>query len=336
MKQIYRFFLFVLLGVFMALAGCGQIDIGEVRKLTATVEAGPAGALVEIAGSATLHSGDNIRISGGHGRARLTLVDGTVIIELYDATNSEISDTGVGGSPAAMAFLSQGGLTASVSQGSTCTVDVPNGGTFYILGTEAFIIFNPETRFTTAGNFKGTVKWDSAEVKGQTLEEGTMVDIGPAGEAYPPYPMPFGIDEFNKYVTDLGSPIETMTVLRDTYGIPQPGQQPQPGFQELPLFTYDGQTVVPVLAQEIFVESAAANGSETYTFFLSQDLRLQNGEPFTAPLVAKTFIEKATPDALKGVEITTKDDLTLVIQFFRGSNRSLLDELSKILFPVQR
>ena len=87
-NQIRGMLLLLLVGAFLAFAGCTPTAIGEVLKLTATVEAGPSGALVVINNSATLNNGDSVRVSGGHGRARLTLVDGSIIIELYDATFS--------------------------------------------------------------------------------------------------------------------------------------------------------------------------------------------------------------------------------------------------------
>lgn len=332
MKKRIRDGLIMLLVTFLLLTGCGSTEIGDVLTISATVEVGPSDALVVIADSTTLFSGQSIRVSGGHGRARLTLVDGTVIIELYDSTDSDFSSTGVSGSAAAKAYLSQGGLTASVNEGSTCTVNVPNGGTFYILGTEAFIIFNPETQFATAGNFKGTVKWDSASAKDQTLEPGMMLDIGPGGQAFPPYPMPFGIDEFDRIVTQVGSPIETINILRDVYNLPQPGQQ----FQEQSLFTGEVGNMVPGIASDWTVEGSAASGTETWTFFLKKDLRLENGEPLTAPFMTKAIFEKASPKALRGVEIFPADDFTLVISFLKGADRSLLEELPAIKFIVQQ
>jgi hypothetical protein len=336
MRKRILYWLFMLLGTFLILTGCGSTPIGDVLTLTATVEVGPSDALVVIDDSTTLLSGQSVRVSGGHGRARLTLVDGTVIIELYDSTDSDFSSTAVSGSAAAMAYLSQGGLTASVNEGSTCTVNVPNGGTFYILGTEAFIIYNPQTQFATAGNFKGTVKWDSADAKGQTLEPGTMVDIGPGGQSFPPYPMPFGIEEFDRIVTEVGSPIETVTILRDLYNIPQSGRSFQPPFQEQSLFTFEGGNMVPGIASDWTVEESAASGTETWTFFLRRDLRLENGEPLTAPFVTKVIFEKTSPEARSGVEIFPADDFTLVIRFFKGSDRSLLEEIPAIKFIVQQ
>jgi hypothetical protein len=326
----------LLSGAFLVLTGCGSTPIGDVLKLTATVEVGPSDALVVVDDSATLNSGYSVRVSGGHGRARLTLVDGTVIIELYDSTDSDISSTGVSGSAAAMAYLSQGGLTASVNEGSTCTVNVPNGGTFYILGTEAFIIYDPQTQFATAGNFKGTVKWDSADAKDQTLEPGMMVDIGPGGQSFPPYPMPFGIEEFDRIVTELGSPIETLNTLRNLYNLPQPGQQFQPQSPEQSLFTFEGQRMVPGIATSWTVEESADGSTETWTFFLKKDLRLDNGEPLTAPFVTKAIFERTSPEARRGVEILPADDFTLVIRFFKGADRGLLEELPAIKFIVQQ
>jgi ABC-type transport system substrate-binding protein len=333
MKKIFRALLFfLLLGAFFVFTGCGSASIGTVLKLTATVEAGPANALVVIGNSATLNSGDSVRVSGGHGRARLTLVDGTVIIELYDSTESS---TGVAGAQQAIAFLSQGGLTTSVSKGSTCTVNVPNGGSFNILGTEAFIIYDPETQFATAGNFKGKVEFNSANMKGQPLEAGTMVDIGPDGMAYPPYPLPFGPEEFDRIVTEVGSPIDTIRILRDVYGIPQPGQQPEPETQGQALYTYEGENMVPGIAKEWSVDGSIDLGRETWTFFLSDGWRFDNGETLTAPFAAKFIMEKASPQALRGVEIFPADDFTLIIEFFKGSDLSLLQELPDILFDVQ-
>ena len=337
MKKQMRSGLFLLLvGAFLAFTGCVPTAIGEVLKLTATVEAGPANALVVINNSATLNNGDHVRVSGGHGRARLTLVNGTVIIDLYDSTNSSTSDTSVSGAPAALAFLQQGGLTASVSEGSTCTVNVPNGGTFYILGTEAFVIYNPETGFATAGNFKGTVRYDSANVKDQPLPEGMMVDIGPGGKSLPPYPLPFDMQQFDAIITQVGSPLETMNILRDRYNLPHPEQPTQPEFQPQPLFTYEGDKMLPGLASEWSVDGSIDSGKETWTFFLRRDLRLDNGEPLTAPLIAKVIMEKASPQALFGVEIAPLDELTLRIEFFQGADRSLLQELPSIRFNVQR
>jgi hypothetical protein len=46
-------------------------------------------------------------------------------------------------------------------------------------------------------------------------------------------------------------------------------------------------------------------------------------------------MERASPQALRGVEIFPADDFTLIIDFFQGSDRSLLQELPNILFNVQ-
>jgi ABC-type transport system substrate-binding protein len=317
--------------------GCNvAASIGEVLKVTATVEAGPAGGLVVINNSASLNNGDNVRVSGGHGRARLTLVDGTVVIELYDATDSSTSSTGVSGSAAATAYLSQGGLTASVNEGSTCTVNVPNGGTFYILGTEAFIIYNPETQFSTAGNFNGKVLYDSANVQGEPLPSGMMVDIGPGGMSPPPYSMPFGQEEFERIVSEVGSPLDTVNILRERYGLPFPERPAPPESQQLPLFSYDGDNILPGVASDWTVEGTIDSGREAWTFYLDSAWRLENGEPLTAPLVVKMIMEQASPTALKGVEIFPVDDYSLAIQFFQGADRSLLQEIPFILFNVSR
>lgn len=335
MKKLYRYLLFAVLGGFLAFTGCENTAIGDILTLTATVETGPGNSLEEVEDSAVLYSGYNIRVSGGHGRARLTLVSGTVIIELYDATDSSASSTSVSGSQAAMAYLSQGGLTATVNEGSTCTVNVPNGGTFYILGTEAFVIYNPKTEFATVGNFHGEVNWETNKVSGQPLEPGTMVDIGPGGVPFPPYPLPFGPEEFDRIVTEVGSPIETMTILRDMYGIPQPGQLPTES-QGQPLFVYEGENMRPVLASDWTVDGTIDSGKEVWTFYLREGVRLENGEPLTAPFAVKYIMEKASPKALRGVEMFPADDLTLVIEFFQGSDKSLLNELPFILFNIQQ
>jgi len=336
MKRLIKGFLFLLLGFSLAIAGCAPTSIGKVLKLTATVEAGPSSALVVVNNSVPLSNGDRVRVSGGHGRARLSLVNGTITIELYDATNSTTSSTSVSGAANVMAYLSQGGLTATVKEGSTCTVQVPNGGTFYILGTEAFIIYNPETGFTTAGNFSGTVNYDSTTGKDQPLPAGMMVDIGPGGVSVPPYPLPFDMEQFDAIVTQVGSPLDTMNILRDRYNLPHPEQQTQPEFQPQPLFTYEGDKMLPGLASEWSMDGSIDSGKETWTFFLRRDLRLANGEPLTAPLIAKTIMEKASPQALFGVEIAPLDELTLRIEFFQGADRSLLQELPAIKFDVLR
>ena len=114
------------------------------------------------------------------------------------------------------------------------------------------------------------------------------------------------------------------------YGISQPEQQPQS------LFTYEGDKMVPGLALDWTTEGTIDSGMEAWTFFLNKDLLLENGEPLTAPLVAKVIMETASPKALRGVEIFPMDDFTLAIQFLPGRGPQPAPGATMILFNIKR
>jgi len=320
-------------------AGCNPTTvIGEVEKLHATVQVGSSGSLSVVNTKVDLGSGESIRVSGGAGRARVTLVKGTIEIILYDSTDSS---TKVSGSQQAIAYLTQGGLKVVVKEGSTCKVNVPNGGSFNIIGTEAFVIYNTENGYATAGNFDGTVAWNTSGTEEQDLPSGKMIDIGPDGSSSPLYDLPFDPQTFERAIDEVGSPIEAVYRLREENGIPLPGQ-PSPMGASRTMFVRNGDELLPGLAREWQVDGSLDENGVFWTLYLDPDAVLRNGEPFTAPYAAEVIYQSASPEALELVQIEPVDDQTLLIQFlprgeeFRTDNDfRLIDELTEIAFDVQ-
>ena len=229
-----------------------------------------------------------------------------------------------------MAFLQQGGLTASVSEGSTCTVNVPNGGTLLHPGHRGVRHLQPGDGVRHRRQLQRHGQDQFGQHEGSDAR-GRNDGGHRAGRKAPrPIHCLSVRKNFNRIITEVGSPIDTIKILRDMYGIPQPEQQPQS------LFTYEGDKMVPGLALDWTTEGTIDSGMEAWTFFLNKDLLLENGEPLTAPLVAKVIMETASPKALRGVEIFPMDDFAFAIQFFQGADRSLLQELPMILFNIKR
>jgi ABC-type transport system substrate-binding protein len=323
----------IMLCVFMLvfLASCIQIvKIGTVEKLTPTVEAGPSSGMVIVDSIRDLISNDTIHVFGGHGKARVTLISGSVVLELY---NNTTGSTSVSGSTQAIAYLTQGGLRTTVTSGSSCLVQVPGGGQFTILGTDMFVIYDPDTRYATAGNFGGKVLWSPDGKAEQVLEDKMMVDIAPDGSSQT-YPFPFDSIEFQQMMDSTGSPIQGLRLLRDRYNIPQiPSGKPQSAM--LALVSFDGDTMLPGLAQSWDINYNQTDSRTLYIFHLTPNVQLINGGIFNSTLVADTMKMRASADAMNGVQTNPVDDYTISFSIPKGAEINLLHELARITYEVQ-
>jgi ABC-type glycerol-3-phosphate transport system substrate-binding protein len=195
-------------------------SIGEITKVLSDVESGPENEMKLVDPRAPLLNNDSIRISQG-GKAEL-LIASDILFSLYNDT--QLNGIKSEGSKQVLGYLAQGGLKLFTPEGKKTEISLPGGSSIVILGTNAFVTYNADTGYITAGNFDGTVNWVSASGQSQPIQTGSMIDISPEGTITLETAIPFTLDEFDTVSTDSNSPINGLDNLRKQYQIPKQGE----------------------------------------------------------------------------------------------------------------
>ena len=186
-----------------------EIDsVGIVSLEIDVVEHGhDESSLIQLFGSSDLLSGDWLSVHDG-GAGRLDFGDGMLLRVFNDTMLQGIRAELVAGIPLdVQMFLVEGGLTGRLDDfDGEANFTTPGDAQISILGTEFFIIYDPDSEQTVAGNFGGTVEVSSA---GSTamLESGHFVQL-PAG--IPPgrqRPFKESLAVFEQRAIELQSPI---------------------------------------------------------------------------------------------------------------------------------
>jgi arabinogalactan oligomer / maltooligosaccharide transport system substrate-binding protein len=195
-------------------------SIGDIKKISSQVEAGPENNLKLVDPHATLLNNDSIRVSQG-GKAEL-LIGNDILFTLYNDT--QLNGIKSDGSKQVLGYLAQGGLKLFTPNGKKMEISLPGGNSIVILGTNAFVTYNVATGYTTAGNFDGTVQWVSSSGQDQSIQTGSMIDINPEGTITLETAIPFTLSEYDTASTESNSPIDGLNSLRKQYQIPLPGE----------------------------------------------------------------------------------------------------------------
>ena len=112
-------------------------------------------------------------------------------------------------------FLFVGGFTGELTEeGGQAVFRTPGDVEITVLGTEYFVVFDPETGETTAGNFSGTVAVASAgdEV---SLEDGSYVVVPDSSSPGPPLPLPLTREEFEDQAREAESPLQAASKAKE-------------------------------------------------------------------------------------------------------------------------
>ncbi len=195
-------------------------SIGDIKKISSQVEAGPENNLKLVDPRATLLNNDSVRVSQG-GKAVL-LIGSDILFTLYNDT--QLNGTKSDGSKQVLGYLAQGGLKLFTPKGKQTEISLPGGNSIVILGTNAFVTYNVNNGYTTAGNFDGTVHWISNKGEEHSIQTGSMIDIDPEGTMTLETALPFTLNEFDTASTESNSPIDGLNNLREQYQIPLPGE----------------------------------------------------------------------------------------------------------------
>ena len=170
-------------------------------------------SLLQLFGSSDLLSGDWLSVHDG-GAGRLDFGDGMLLRVFNNSTLKEIRAELVNGIPLdVQMFLVEGGLTGRLGDTDGQAVfTTPGDAKITILGTEFFIVHDPESDLTIAGNFKGTVEVQNA---GDTerLQPGHFVELSPGIPPGEQIPFDTSLADFEQRAIDLLSPISAYEEL---------------------------------------------------------------------------------------------------------------------------
>lgn len=183
-------------------------QIGSVTRELDNVEKGLQEEMLELlVGTHPLFSGESLRISNG-GEGLLDFGDNVRLRLLNDTLLGNIRLESAPGTPLDVRlFLENGGFTGVVTEpGGQTVVETPNGAEIKVLGTEFFIIYDPEREIAAAGNFDGGIEM-SAGGEVASLPAGFFMWVGVDQRFSPLIPMPFSIQDFAINSRELRSPV---------------------------------------------------------------------------------------------------------------------------------
>jgi hypothetical protein len=199
--------------------------IGSIQQLQGGVRAGPESALQDVSPSRDMYDNEAAQVYN-QGKARLDYGYG-ITFTLYNDTSTV--GTRVSASGQVETRLAAGGLTGHNAAGSRTEVQLPNGGSVVILGTTYFILYDPASSTAWVYNFDGTVRYSVGGGPLQDLPAGTLVAFDQAKVVESLPDLRFTPEEFDKYATDLDSPIAGMRALLKDKRAAQPPPSPPDG-----------------------------------------------------------------------------------------------------------
>ena len=308
--------------------------IGTIALVRTRVEAGRSGQVQNVDGSRDFYDNESVRVRD-NGKGKISFNDGSSIT-LYNDTSAE-QVVAKFSPPEINLVLIEQGFEGYVPQGSSFTVNMPNGSQVKILGTQFFVIFDPGTNYSIVGNFDGTVLFTPPGGSEQELPPHTMVDIAPDGGVNF-LELPYGPANFESAADSSGSPVGGVNALRDEFGQPQPGGGVATEPPAKPITTVirhlvmkESDSYLPDLAESWGIDP----DGYIVEFHLRPNIFLPDSSPFTASVVAE-ILKADWAYALEGhVTFEIVDDLTIVFHLDSASAYYVLDEMSIFEFEVQ-
>jgi ABC-type transport system substrate-binding protein len=302
------------------------------------VEAGRSN-IKEVTDWRKFYNNESVRVVND-GKGKINFNDGSTIT-LY---NNTITDQVTAKfNPAEIGlYLSNQGFEGYVPQGSSFTVDMPNGSNVKILGTQFFVVYDPDTSYSIVGNFDGTVLFTPPGGSEQSLSPSTMVDMAPDGSVNF-LELPYGPTSFDESADRFGSPMNGIRVLRDEFEQPQPGwiATAEPIATEPPakpittvfrhLVIKEGDSYLPDLAESWETDP----DGYLIVFHLRPGVYLPNGDPFTSSTVEERLMADWQYARDGNVEFERIDDYTLRMYLSGPDVYYVLDQMSIFEFEVQ-
>ena len=309
--------------------------IGSIAKINARVEAGRSGNIKEVTISRNFYNNESVRVMN-KGKGKIDFNDGSMITLYNNTTTDQVtakfSPTEIG------VFLSNQGFDGYVPDGSSFTVNMPNGSQVKILGTQFFVVFDPETNYSTVGNFDGTVLFTPPGGSEQNLPPHTMVDIAPDGGVNF-LELPYGPANFGDSADNSGSPVDGVQALRDEFKQPRVGGAPptEPPIKPVTivirhLVTKEGDSYLPDLAESWSVDP----DGYIVEFRLRPGVftcRMANRSP--PPPSAKDWRPSGHTPSKATVKFEIFDDLTIRFNLSGPDAYYVLDQMSIFEFEVQ-
>lgn len=214
-------------------AGGGRI--GAVYREDPQVRAGPSGALVQVNDQRDLNNHDEVHVASG-GKAHLEFfrgASGVIALDLYNNSKLEriradAVDVGTSDPLWVRIRLAFGLAAINVKSGGSQQVSLPNGVDVRVLGTDAYVLYDPDTGYASIGNFEGSVTWSFAGGQEVRLSSGNLVDVEPGG-GYIVQPLPFDREELDSVARNQTNQAQGLMGLRRELG----GDVP-PVYQESP------------------------------------------------------------------------------------------------------
>ncbi|MGE5248919.1 MAG: hypothetical protein ACM3QS_01795 [Bacteroidota bacterium] len=189
-------------------------SVGFIEKVQGGVQAGPETAMVDVDPMMELGNADAMRVFN-KGKANVNLGYG-LGFTLYNDTVAGTTKVDLKGTSKQAALkLSQGGLKGYNPPGSITMVDLPNGATITILGTHYFITYYPSTKEAWVFNADGSVQFSISGGAFRNLPAASLVQIINGGTKFYNN-VPFSVDDFDRFATQLSSPKQAVEELLKT------------------------------------------------------------------------------------------------------------------------
>jgi len=110
--------------------------------------------------------------------------------------------------------LESGGFTGDkVKPGGQAVFTTPNGAKITVYGTSFFVVHDPETGVTTAGNFKGRMEIEAGGSGPVPIPENHSRRVEPGGQPGPETRLPFDRGVFERRARELASPVDALVVV---------------------------------------------------------------------------------------------------------------------------
>lgn len=312
--------------------------IGDIECIHTRVEAGRVN-IEEVTAWRKFYNNENVRVAN-NGKGKINFNDGSTIT-LYN--NTVTDQVTAKFNPAEIGlYLSNQGFEGYVPQGSSFTVDMPNGSSVRILGTQFFVVYDPDSSYSIVGNFDGTVRFTPPGGSEQSLPPHTMVDMAPDG-GINILELPYGPANFEEAADRFGSPVEGMRSLREEYSQPQPGwiaTEPPAATEPPPkpittvfrrLVVKEGDSYRPDLAESWETDP----DGYMIVFHLRPGVYLPNGDPFTSSTIEERLMADWQYARDGNVKFEKIDDYTIHFYLSGPDVYYVLDQMSFFEFEVQ-
>jgi hypothetical protein len=161
-----------------------------------------------LSGIEDLKGNDSIKVfDAGEG---LLDFGGDLILRMFNTTSlGGITVASSSDSPLDVRMaLESGGFTGDkVKPGGKAVFTTPNGAKITVYGTSFFVVYDPDSGVTTAGNFNGRMEIEAGGSGPLPIPENHSRRVEPGGQPGPETPLPFDRGGFEQRARDLASPV---------------------------------------------------------------------------------------------------------------------------------